>query len=83
MVVAVQVRFTDETHTDRVEVVDPNRPPAPACRGVAAVAAQAAVQAGGGVRGRARERIVSSCDDGAALADMAVSDFMDALVAAE
>ena len=79
---AVQVHFRDGTHTDRVECGLPDRPPAPASGGAAAAAAQARGQPGVGVRAERVERIVSWFDAGAALADMAVSDFMDALVAA-
>ena len=79
---AVQVHFRDGTHTDRVEVVYPIGHPRRRAEALPRLRLKLQANLATAFDAERVERIVSWFDTGAALADMAVSDFMDALVAA-
>ncbi len=79
---AVQVRFADGTHTDRVEVVYPIGHPRRRAEALPRLRRKLQANLATAFDAERVERMVSWFDDGAALSDMAVSDFMDALVAA-
>ena len=79
---AVQVHFRDGTHTDRVEVVYPIGHPRRRAAALPRLRLKLQANLATAFDAERVERIVAWFDDGAALADMTVSDFMDALVAA-
>ena len=79
---AVQVHFNDGTSTDSVEVVYPIGHPRRRAEALPRLRLKLQANLATAFEAERVERIVAWFDDGAALADMTVSDFMDALVAA-
>lgn len=77
---AVQVHFRDGTHTDRVEVVYPIGHPRRRAQALPRLRRKLQANLATAFDAERVERIVAWFDDGTALADMTVSDFMDALV---
>ncbi len=78
---ALQVHFADGTHTERVEVVYPIGHPRRRAEALPRLRRKLQANLASAFDAERVERIVAWFDDGAALADMTVSDFMDALVA--
>ena len=79
---AVQVHFNDGTSTGSVEVVYPIGHPRRRAEALPRLRRKLQANLATAFDAERVERIVAWFDDGAALADMTVSDFMDALVAA-
>ena len=80
---AVQVHFNDGTSTDSVEVVYPIGHPRRRAEALPRLRLKLQANLATAFDAERVERIVSWFDTGAALADMTVSDFMDALVVGE
>ena len=77
---ALQVHFADGTRTERVEVVYPIGHPRRRAEALPRLRRKLRANLATAFDARRVERIAAWFDDGAALADMTVSDFMDALV---
>ena len=77
---AVQVHFGDGTHTELVEVVYPIGHPRRRAEALPRLRHKLEANLATVFEAARVERIAAWFDDGAALADMTVSDFMDALV---
>ncbi len=77
---AVQVHFRGGTHTDHVEVVYPIGHPRRRAEALPRLRRKLRANLATAFEAERVERIVAWFDDSAALADMNVSDFMDALV---